>query len=70
LPYTQAQIYARVTGYVKKWDADIGTPVKAGQLLAELASVHSCSLASATLRVVIPKTTTTTPTSSAETPAR
>jgi RND family efflux transporter MFP subunit len=34
--YTQAQIYARVTGYVKKWDADIGTPVKAGQLLAEL----------------------------------
>jgi RND family efflux transporter MFP subunit len=34
--YTQAQIYARVTGYVKKWDADIGTPVKSGQLLAEL----------------------------------
>ena len=34
--YIQAQIYARVTGYVKKWDADIGTPVKAGQLLAEL----------------------------------
>jgi len=34
--YTQAQIYARVTGYVKDWKADIGTPVKAGQLLAEL----------------------------------
>jgi RND family efflux transporter MFP subunit len=34
--YTQAQIYARVTGYLKKWDADIGTPVKSGQLLAEL----------------------------------
>ncbi|HEY1746757.1 MAG TPA: efflux RND transporter periplasmic adaptor subunit [Xanthobacteraceae bacterium] len=32
--YTQAQIYARVTGYVKEWEADIGTPVKAGQLLA------------------------------------
>ena len=34
--YTQAQIYARVTGYLKTWDADIGTPVKSGQLLAEL----------------------------------
>ena len=34
--YTQAQIYARVTGYVKEWDADIGTPVKAGQLLATI----------------------------------
>ena len=32
--YIQAQIYARVTGYVKDWKADIGTPVKAGQLLA------------------------------------
>ena len=34
--YTQAQIYARVTGYVKEWKADIGTAVKAGDLLAEL----------------------------------
>jgi RND family efflux transporter MFP subunit len=34
--YIQAQIYARVTGYVKDWKADIGTPVKAGQLLAEI----------------------------------
>ena len=34
--YTQAQMYARVSGYVKSWAADIGTPVKAGQLLAEL----------------------------------
>ena len=34
--YTQAQIYARVTGYVKDWKADIGTPVKAGDLLAEI----------------------------------
>jgi len=34
--YTQAQIYARVTGYVKGWEVDIGAPVKAGQLLAEL----------------------------------
>ena len=34
--YTQAQMYARVSGYVKDWKADIGTPVKAGQLLAEI----------------------------------
>jgi RND family efflux transporter MFP subunit len=34
--YTQAQIYARVSGYVKDWKADIGTPVKSGQLLAEI----------------------------------
>ena len=34
--YIQAQIYARVTGYVKEWNADIGTPVKAGQLLATI----------------------------------
>ena len=34
--YIQAQIYARVAGYVKDWKADIGTPVKAGQLLAEI----------------------------------
>jgi RND family efflux transporter MFP subunit len=34
--YIQAQIYARVTGYVKEWKADIGTPVKTGQLLAEI----------------------------------
>jgi len=34
--YTQAQIYARVTGYVKEWKVDIGTPVKTGQLLAEI----------------------------------
>jgi RND family efflux transporter MFP subunit len=34
--YTQAQMYARVSGYVKEWKADIGTPVKAGELLAEI----------------------------------
>ena len=34
--YTQAQMYARVSGYVKSWTADIGTPVKAGELLAEI----------------------------------
>jgi RND family efflux transporter MFP subunit len=34
--YTQAQIYARVSGYLKEWKADIGTPVKTGDLLAEI----------------------------------
>ena len=34
--YTQAQMYARVSGYLKDWKADIGTPVKAGDLLAEI----------------------------------
>ena len=34
--YTQAQIYARVSGYLKDWKADIGAPVKAGDLLAEI----------------------------------
>jgi RND family efflux transporter MFP subunit len=34
--YSQAQIYARVSGYIKAWTADIGAPVKAGQLLAEI----------------------------------
>jgi RND family efflux transporter MFP subunit len=32
--YTQAQIFARVSGYIKEWKADIGTPVKVGQVLA------------------------------------
>jgi RND family efflux transporter MFP subunit len=34
--YTQAQLFARVSGYLKEWKADIGTPVKAGELLAEI----------------------------------
>jgi RND family efflux transporter MFP subunit len=34
--WTNAPIYSRVSGYLKKWYVDIGTPVKAGQLLAEL----------------------------------
>jgi len=32
--YARAPIYARVSGYLKSWKADIGTHVKAGQLLA------------------------------------
>jgi RND family efflux transporter MFP subunit len=34
--HARAPIYARVSGYLKRWYADIGTPVKAGQLLAEI----------------------------------
>jgi RND family efflux transporter MFP subunit len=35
-PYSRAILYARVNGYLKSWKADIGTQVKAGQLLAEI----------------------------------
>ena len=31
---SKAAIYARVSGYLKSWQTDIGTPVKAGQQLA------------------------------------
>ncbi|OIQ80935.1 multidrug resistance protein MdtA precursor [mine drainage metagenome] len=34
--YYSAPVYARVDGYLKHWFADIGTPVKAGQLLADI----------------------------------
>src|SRR3984885_14049321 len=34
--FTDAPIYARTSGYVKRWYADIGKPVKAGELLAEI----------------------------------
>ncbi len=33
-PYQRAAIYARVNGYLKSWQADIGAQVKAGQTLA------------------------------------
>jgi multidrug efflux pump subunit AcrA (membrane-fusion protein) len=32
----EGAIYARVSGYVRRWYADIGTPVRAGQILAEI----------------------------------
>jgi membrane fusion protein (multidrug efflux system) len=35
-PFQQTALYARTTGYVRDWLADIGDPVKAGQVLAEL----------------------------------
>jgi len=34
--FSRAPIFARVSGYVKEWKVDIGMPVKAGQLLAEI----------------------------------
>jgi RND family efflux transporter MFP subunit len=33
-PFNRAAIFARVNGYLKSWDHDIGSPVKAGQVLA------------------------------------
>lgn len=34
--WSRAPIYARVSGYLKRWNVEIGMPVKAGQLLAEI----------------------------------
>src|SRR3569833_353713 len=34
--YQRAPIFARVQGYLKSWSADIGTRVKAGQVIAEI----------------------------------
>lgn len=38
MAFTDAPIYARTNGYLKKWYADIGTHVRAGQLIAEIES--------------------------------
>jgi RND family efflux transporter MFP subunit len=35
-PYHKAAIYARVSGYLKSWQQDIGAHVAAGQVLAEI----------------------------------
>jgi len=32
----ESAVYAQVSGYIKRWLVDIGAPVKAGQLLAEI----------------------------------
>jgi RND family efflux transporter MFP subunit len=37
-PFTDAPIFARTSGYLKKWYVDIGASVKAGQVLAEIDS--------------------------------
>jgi RND family efflux transporter MFP subunit len=34
--FAKAPIYARISGYLKSWKVDIGTPVRTGQLLAEI----------------------------------
>jgi len=34
--YSRAPIFARVSGYLKSWSADIGAQVKAGQVIAEV----------------------------------
>jgi RND family efflux transporter MFP subunit len=36
MAYIDSPIYARTSGYLKKWYADIGTHVKSGQLIAEI----------------------------------
>src|ERR1700730_16101674 len=35
-PYSKATIYARVNGYLKNWNRDIGARVKAGEVLASI----------------------------------
>jgi RND family efflux transporter MFP subunit len=35
-PYQEADIYARTSGYLRRWYADIGTHVASGQLLADI----------------------------------
>ena len=35
-PYNKAAIYARVNGYLKSWNKDIGAQVKAGEVLASI----------------------------------
>src|ERR1700716_2789742 len=35
-PFNRAAIFARVNGYVKSWDHDIGSPVTSGQALATI----------------------------------
>lgn len=37
-PWSDASIHARVSGYLKRWTADLGTRVKAGDVLAEIDS--------------------------------
>lgn len=35
-PYIEAPIFARVSGYLKRWEVDIGMRVRSGQLMAEI----------------------------------
>ncbi|MCA7931572.1 efflux RND transporter periplasmic adaptor subunit [Burkholderia cepacia] len=38
MPYAEASIYARTSGYIAHWSVDIGTHVKAGQTLAQITA--------------------------------
>src|SRR3979490_1213474 len=38
--YYRGPIFARVSGYLKSWSADIGAQVKAGQVIAEIEAPH------------------------------
>ncbi|MBN3739990.1 efflux RND transporter periplasmic adaptor subunit, partial [Burkholderia sp. Tr-20355] len=38
MPYADASIYARTSGYIAHWSADLGTHVKAGQTLARISA--------------------------------
>ena len=42
-PLEQTQIYARVPGYVRAWNADIGDKVKEGQVLIEIETPELAS---------------------------
>jgi RND family efflux transporter MFP subunit len=50
--FAQANIYARASGYISRREVDIGSPVKAGQLLVEITAPeldHQIAQAEATL---------------------
>ena len=63
--YSRAPIFARVSGYLQSWDVDIGSKVKAGQLLAVIESPEldqqllqaRADLASATANAALAGTT-------------
>ncbi|MDN7627233.1 efflux transporter periplasmic adaptor subunit [Burkholderia cenocepacia] len=38
MPYADASIYARTSGYIAHWSADLGARVKAGQTLAQISA--------------------------------
>ncbi|WP_175848135.1 efflux RND transporter periplasmic adaptor subunit [Burkholderia arboris] len=38
MPYAEASLYARTSGYIAHWSADIGAHVKAGQTLAQITA--------------------------------
>jgi RND family efflux transporter MFP subunit len=63
--HARAPLYARASGYLKRWTADIGTHVKTGQLLAEIETPEldqqllqaQAELASARSNVALASTT-------------